>query len=87
MPLQITGVLPKKFDGAVRKALHEALHNRPEEFVVEIGWPHTEMVVHIHAPFDKRLKFNGTNEADIARELLSVVTEIVEADLGPAKKS
>ena len=86
MPVQITGVLPKQFDGAVRKTLHHVLHERPEEFVVEIGWPHSELVVHIHEPFDKRLKFNGTNEVDIARELLAVVTEIVESELGPIKK-
>ena len=86
MPLQITGVLPKQFDGAVRKTLHHALSERPEEFLVEIGWPHSEMVVHIHQPFDKRLKFNGANEMDIARELLAVVSEIVDAEPGPPKK-
>ncbi len=86
MPVQITGVLPKQFDGDIRKTLHHALSERPEEFVVEIGWPHSEMVVHIHQPFDKRLKFNGTNEVDIARELLAVVTEIVESELGPTQK-
>ncbi len=86
MPVQITGVLPKQFDGAVRNALHHTLNERPEEFVVEIAWPHSEMLVHIHEPFDKRLKFNGTNEVEIARELHAVVIEIVESELGPIKK-
>ncbi len=87
MPVQITGVLPKQFDDVVRKALHKALDSRPQEFVVEISWPHAELVVHIHGPLEKRLKFNGTIETEVARELYAVVTEIVDEELGPMKKA
>lgn len=86
MPVQITGVLPRQFDGAVRQALHQILDPRPQEFVVEISWPHAEMVVHFHAPLEKRLKFMGTMEGEIARELHAVVGEIMDEEFGPIPK-
>jgi hypothetical protein len=67
----------------VRKVLHQILDARVQEFVVEISWPHSEMVVHFHQPLEKRLKFNGTHETEIARELFAVVTEIMDEEFGP----
>jgi hypothetical protein len=81
VPVQITGVLPKQFDAVVKEALHRALDQRPEEFVVEVSRPHSELVVHIQSPLNKRLKFNQPIEVELARELFSVVTEIVDAEL------
>jgi len=81
MPVQITGVLPKQFDDVVKQALHRALDSRPQEFVVEVSWPHSELVVHIQSPFEKRLKFRQPVEAELARELYSVVTEIADGEL------
>ena len=81
MAVQITGVLPRQFDAAVKEALHRALDSRPQEFVVEVSWPHSELVVHIQSPLNKRLKFNQPIEAELVRELFSVVTEIVNAEL------
>ncbi|MGD0693439.1 MAG: hypothetical protein ABSB82_01145 [Terriglobia bacterium] len=81
MPVQITGVLPKQFDAVVKEALHRALDAKPQEFVVEVSWPHSELVVHIQSPLNKRLKFNQPAETELGRELFSVVTEIVDAEL------
>ena len=86
MPVQITGVLPKQFDGIVRKVLHEILDPRPQEFLVEISRPHAEMIVHFQGPLEKRLKFNGTIEMEIARELHAVVGEIIDEEFGPIQK-
>lgn len=86
MPVQITGVLPRQFDGVVRKVLHQILDPRPQEFLVEISWPHAEMVVHFLAPLEKRLKFHGAVESEIARELYAVVGEIVDEEFGPTQK-
>ena len=82
MPVQITGVLPRQFDAAVKEALHRALDKRPQEFVVEVSWPHSELVVHIQAPFEKRLKFRQPVELELARELFSVVSEIADGETG-----
>ena len=85
MPVQITGILPKPFDAAVKEVLHRALDSRPQEFLVKVSWPHAEMVVHISGPLEKRLKFNARMESEIARELYSVITEITDEELGPAE--
>ena len=88
MPVQISGVLQQPLDGMLRKALHQALDARPEKFVVELSWPHhSDVVVHIQEPLDKRLKFNRPIESELARELYVTVIEIVEAEFGPAKAS
>jgi hypothetical protein len=83
VPVKINGVLPKPVDGMVRAVLRRALDSRPEAFVVQISWPHADIVVHVQQPFDKQLKFNNPAETDIARELYTTVTEIVEGELGP----
>ncbi len=83
MPVQITGVLPKQFDGSVKDALHRALDSRPQEFLVELSWPHSELIVQFSGPLYKTLKFNQPIEVEVARELYSVVTEIVNEELGP----
>jgi hypothetical protein len=83
VPVKINGVLPKSVDGMVREVLRRALDSRPETLVVQVSWPHADMVVHVQQPFDKRLKFNNPAESDIARELYTTVTEIVEGELGP----
>ena len=84
MALQVTGVLPKQYDSVVKEALHRALDARPQDFVVEVSWPHSELVVHVHSPFEKRLKFMQPLESELARELFSVVSEIADGELGPA---
>lgn len=86
MPVQITGVLPKQFDGIVRKVLHQILDARPQEFLVELSRPHAELIVHFQGPLEKRLKFNGTMETEIARELQAVVGEIIDEEFGPIQK-
>ena len=88
MPVQIRGALTQPLDAMVRKALQQALESRPERFVVELSWPHqADLVVHIQEPIDRRLKFNRPVESELARELYATITEIVEADFGPAKGS
>jgi hypothetical protein len=88
VPVQIRGVLQQPLDGMLRKALHQALDARPEKFVIELSWPHrSDVVVHIQEPLDKRLKFNRPIESELARELYATVTEIVEAEFGPAEAS
>ena len=84
MAVKIIGVLPSTIDGVVRAVLRRALDPRPEAFVVHISWPHSDLVVHIQQPIDKKLKFHSLGESDIARELYSTVTEIAEGELGPA---
>jgi len=39
--------------------------------------------VHIQRPFDRRLKFKGTAAAEIARELHTILTAIVDEECGP----
>ena len=88
MPVQIRGALPQPIDTTVRKTLQQALEARPERFVVELSWPHQgDLVIHIQEPLDRRLKFNRPIESELARELFATITEIVEADCGPAKSS
>lgn len=84
MPVKINGVLPNTVDGVVRAVLRRALDSRPEAFVVHISWPHSDLVVHVQQPFDKKLKFNNPGESDVARELYTTVMEIAEGELGPA---
>lgn len=86
MPVQITGVLPKQFDGIVRKVLHQILDGRPQEFLIEISRPHAELIVQFQGPLEKRLKFNGTMETEIARELQAVVGEIIDEEFGTLQK-
>ncbi len=83
VPVKINGVLPNSMDGVVRGVLRRALDPRPEAFVVHISRPHSDLVVHVQQPFDKRLKFSGAGESEIARELYTTVTEIAEGELGP----
>jgi len=82
--VKIIGVLPSTIDGVVRTVLRRALDSRPEGFVVHISWPHSDLVVHIQQPFDKKLKFHSAGESDVARELYTTVAEIAEGELGPA---
>lgn len=88
MPVQIRGALPQPLDGIIRKTLQQALEGRPENFVIELSWPHrSDLVVHIQEPVDKRLKFNRPIESELARELHATIAGIVEADFGPVKTS
>jgi len=86
VPVQITGVLPRQLDSIVRKVLHQMLDARPQEFLVEISRPHAELIVHFQGPLEKRLKFNGTFETEVARELQAVVGEIIDEEFGPIQK-
>lgn len=82
--VKINGVLPGTVDGVVRVVLRRALDSRPEAFVVHISWPHSDLVVHVQQPFDKKLKFHSPGESEIARELYTTLREIAEGELGPA---
>lgn len=84
LSVKINGVLPGTVDGVVRAVLRRALDGRPESFVVHISWPHSDLVVHIQQPFDKKLKFHSPGESDVAREVYTTVAEIAEGELGPA---
>jgi hypothetical protein len=70
----------------VKEVLHRALDGRPQRFVVHISWPHADLIVHIQRPFDKKLKFNRPAEAEIARELCTTLTAIVDEECGPIKR-
>ena len=83
MAVEIQGELPKPLGDAVREVLHRALDPRPQRFIVHISQPHADVVVHIQRPFDRRLKFNGTAAAEIARELHTTLTAIVDEECGP----
>lgn len=83
VPIEITGGLPKLLDAAVRDSLHRALDARPEHFLVDISRPHSELVVHIQKPVEKRLKFNQPSESEVGRELYGVISEIVNEECGP----
>ncbi len=87
VPVKINGALPNSMDGAVRTVLRRALDARPEAFVVHISKPHSDLVIHIQQPFDKKLKFSSSGESEIARELYTTVTEIAEGELGPTGAS
>ncbi|HEV2424594.1 MAG TPA: hypothetical protein VGZ29_07190 [Terriglobia bacterium] len=84
MAVKIIGVLPNNTDAVVRAILRRALDSRPESFVVHISWPHSDLVVHIQQPFDKKLKFHRPGESELGRELYTTITEIAEGELGPA---
>jgi len=83
MAVEIEGELPKPLEEVVRRVLHRALDPRPQRFIVHISWPHADVIVHIQRPFDRRLKFNGAGAAEIARELHSTLTAIVDEECGP----
>jgi hypothetical protein len=87
VPLNILGELPQPLDTIVREVLHRALDARPQEFVVEISRPHGDVIVHVLEPFERRLKFNYPMESEIARELSSTVTAIVDEEFGPVNVS
>ena len=86
MPVKIAGILRSPLDAMVRRVLQETLDPRPQEFVVRLSRPHADVVVHIERPFDKRLKFNSPVETDVARELYTTLTAIVEEEFGPLEK-
>jgi hypothetical protein len=83
VPVEIQGALPKPLENAVKEVLHRALNPRPQRFVVHISWPHADLIVHIQRPFDRRLKFSRSAEAEIARELYTTVSAIVDEECGP----
>ncbi len=87
LPVKITGDLPPALDRVVREVLRRALERRPEEFVVNIGWRHGELVVQFQRPLDRRLKFSQPLEGEIARELYTVVNEIVDDACGPIRQA
>ncbi|HUI42872.1 MAG TPA: hypothetical protein VL523_12980 [Terriglobia bacterium] len=82
MPVKILGVLPEGLDGLVRKVLRQTLDARTQEFVIHISRPHGDVVVHVREPFDKRLKFTGGAELEIARELQAILADIVDEECG-----
>jgi hypothetical protein len=86
VPVTITGQLTKPLDAMVRKVLQRTLGPRPQEFTVHVSWPHAEMIVQITGALDKRLKFNSPVEAEVARELQTVLSEIIEGEFGPIEK-
>jgi hypothetical protein len=81
--LEIQGELPKPLEEVVKGVLHRALDRRPQRFVVHISWPHADVIVHIQRPFNRKLKFNRPAEAEIARELYSTLSAIVDEECGP----
>jgi len=85
MAVEIQGELPKPLEKVVKEVLHRALDPRPQGFVVHISWPHADLIVHIQRPFDKKLKFNRPAEGEIARELSTTLTGIVDEECGPIK--
>jgi hypothetical protein len=78
MPVEIVGELKRPLDEIVREVLHKALDARTAKFEVHISQPHTELIVHVQKPFDRRLKFNALSEREIGRELYTAVTEIAQ---------
>jgi hypothetical protein len=81
--VEIQGELPKPLENVVKEVLHRALDLRPQRFVVHISWPHADLVVHIQRPFDRKLKFTRPAEAEIARELHTSLSAIVDEEYGP----
>jgi hypothetical protein len=78
MPLEIVGELSRPLDTAVKEVLHKALDTRPDNFVVHISQPHSELIVHITSPFDRKLKFTPASESEIGRELYTTLIAIVD---------
>lgn len=85
MPVEILGEVSQPLDLLVRKVLHEILDSRPQEIVVHVSRPHTDLVVHIRKPFDRKLKFNSPLETEVARELQASLRELADEELGPAR--
>jgi hypothetical protein len=83
--LEILGELPQPLDTVVRQVLHHALGTRPQRFVVHLSWPHADLIVHIQQPFDRKLKFNRPLASEIARELYTIITAIIDEECGPNK--
>jgi len=81
--LEIQGELVKPLENVVKEVLHRVLDPRPQRFVVHISWPHADLVVHIQQPFDRKLKFNRPAEAEVARELHTTLSAIVDEEYGP----
>lgn len=81
MSVKISGQLENPLDVIVKQALHRALDAKPQEFRVHISRPHSELVVTIQQPFERTLKFQPVNEAEIARELSTALTAIVDDEL------
>jgi hypothetical protein len=81
--VEIQGELPKPLEDVVKDVLHRALDPRPQRFVVHISWPHADLIVHIQRPFDKKLKFNRPAGGEIARELSTTLTPILDEECGP----
>lgn len=84
MAVEIVGQLRSSLDTIVRNTLHEALDTRPARFMVHIAQPHSELIVHIREPFDRRLKFNPVSELEVGRELYTAVTAIADEELPSA---
>ena len=84
MPVKVNGVLPGGLDALVRSVLRKALETRPQNFVVHLSREHGDVIVHVREPFDKKLKFSGAAELEVARELQAILTDIVEEECGPA---
>jgi hypothetical protein len=87
VPANILGELSQPLDGIVRKVLHRELDPRPQAVVVEISRQHGDVVVHVLEPFDKRLKFSQSAESEIARELSTTLTDILDEEFGPVNVS
>jgi len=85
VPVKISGVLPEGLDGLLRKVLRHCLDGRPQDFAVHVSREHGSVVVHVRTPFDKRLKFSSAADLDVARELQSILTDIVDEECGPAQ--
>jgi hypothetical protein len=85
MALEIQGQLSKPLEDVVKEVLHCALDPRPQRFLVHISRPHADLIVHIQRPFDRRLKFNGQAQAEIAREPDTTLSAIVDEECGPSQ--
>jgi hypothetical protein len=85
--VNILGDLPQPLDTIVRDVLHRVLDSRPQQLVVEISRPHGDVIVHVLEPFERRLKFNYPLESEIARELSSTLSAIVDEEFGPVNVS
>ena len=84
MALLIVGELGGPLDAIVKEALHHALDAKPGDFVVQISQPYAELIVHVKAPFDRRLKFNPVSALEVGRELHDTLTAIVDEELPSA---
>jgi hypothetical protein len=84
MAVEIVGELRSPLDAIVRDALHKALDTRPANFVVHIAQPHSELIVHLRQPFERRLKFTPVSEPEVGRELYTALISIVDEELPPA---